>query len=368
MLSPRAISVGVAALGLAIAMTSSGHAGDLTKVKLHPDKKGTAADFQPMSKFCGTKPIKVALSDGWGGNYWRHIQRVEFEDEASKCKNITDVRYTDGEFKPEKQIADIEGLIAQKFDVIVAFVDTGVAVSKAMREATSAGIATIPFSTGDSFPGLGKDFIDRVTESQAQVGEQAAEWLVKTLNGKGNIIMFGGTPGNPMTEAQTHGWRPYFAKYPGIKVLEVEPVPTMWDPAVAQQKTAALIAKYPQIDGIYSETVGPIRAFVAAGRPIPAYVGQSLMDLSCLAADHPEMKMMSIDAHTWMVRNALRKAVAAAQGMDNDEPSLIKLPISEDTTSKDPKLALKCDKSMPMDSIPSSMLNKAQQVKALGGK
>ena len=42
------------------------------------------------------------------------------------------------------------------------------------------------------------------------------------------------------------------------------------------------------------------------------------MDLSCLAADHPELKMMSMDAHTWMVRLALRKAVAAAQGIDND--------------------------------------------------
>ncbi len=182
--------------------------------------------------------------------------------------------------------------------------------------------ATVPFSTGEAFPGLGKDYIDRVTESQAEVGEQAAEWLVKTLNGKGNIIMFGGTPGNPMTAAQTTGWRPYFAKYPGIKVLEAEPVPTMWDPAVAQQKTAALIAKYPQIDGIYSETVGPIRAFVAAGKPIPAYVGQSLMDLSCLAAEHPEMKMMSIDAHTWMVRNALRKGLGRRQrhGQRRAEP------------------------------------------------
>ena len=92
------------------------------------------------------------------------------------------------------------------------------------------------------------------------------------------------------------------------------------------------------------------------------------MDLSCITADHPEMKMMSIDAHTWMVRLALRKAVAAAQGIDNDEPSLITLPIIEDTTSKDPKLALKCDKSMPMDSIPGSMLTNDQQKKALGGK
>jgi ribose transport system substrate-binding protein len=367
MLSARSLAVGVSTLGLVVAMATLGYAVDITKAKLYPDKKGTVADLQPMSKFCGTKPLKVALADGWGGNYWRHITRAEFEDEASKCKNITDARYTDAEFKPEKHIADIEGLIAQKYDVIVAFLDGGPAILKASREATSAGVAFVPYDTGDKFPGVvGKDYLDRATESQSEVGEQAAEWLVKTLGGKGNIIMFGGTPGNPMTEAQTHGWRPVFAKYPGIKVLEAEPVPTMWDPAVAQQKTAALIAKYPQIDGIYSETVGPIRAFVAAGKPIPAYVGQALMDLSCTTADHPEMKMMSIDAHTWMVRLALRKAVAAAQGIDNDEPSLITLPIVEDTTSKDPKLALKCDKSMPMDSIPGSMLTNDQQKKALG--
>jgi len=227
----------------------------------------------------------------------------------------------------------------------------------------------VPYSVGDNFPGvIGKDYVDRVTESQKEVGEQFADWLGKRLNGKGTVIMFGGTPGNPMTAAQVTGWKPSFAKYPGIKVLEAEPVPTNWDPAMAQQKTAALIAKYPEIDGIYSETTGPIRAFLAAGKPVPAYVGQSLMDLSCLAADHPNFKMASMDAHTWMVRLALRKAVAAAEGIDEPEPSLITLPFTEDNTSKDPKLAIKCDKSMPADSIPSAMLTKEQQVKALGGK
>ena len=115
LLLPRGLSVGVVALGFAFA--SSGYADDIFKAKLYPDKKGVTADFQPMSKFCGTKPIKVAYSDGWGGNYWRHLARAEFEDEASKCKNITNARYTDGEFKPEKQIADIEGLVAGRRDV-----------------------------------------------------------------------------------------------------------------------------------------------------------------------------------------------------------------------------------------------------------
>src|ERR1700727_567427 len=148
MLSPRGLSAGFAVFGFAFAVTSFSYAGDILKVKLYPDKKGTIADFQPMSKFCGTKPIKVAYSDGWGGNYWRHLARAEFEDEASKCKNITDARYTDAEVKPEKHIADIEGLIAQKYDVIVAFMDGGPAILKATREATSAGVAVVPYDTG----------------------------------------------------------------------------------------------------------------------------------------------------------------------------------------------------------------------------
>jgi ribose transport system substrate-binding protein len=371
-MSLRNLAVGAAALGLAVGLASSGFAADVTKVNLAPNKKGTVAEFQPMSKFCGTKKIKVALSDGWGGNYWRHIVRAEFEDEASKCKNITETRYTDGEFKPEKQIADIEGLVAQHFDVIVAFLDGGAAITKATREATAAGVAVVPYDTGtpsDAFPGkIGRDYVDRVTEDQVVVGEQFADWLAKTLHDKGNILIFGGTPGNPMTGAQVTGWKEVFKKYPNIRVLEGEPVPTNWDPALAQQKTAALIAKYPQIDGIYSETTGPIRAFLAAGKPVPTYVGQSLMDLSCLTADHPGFKMASMDAHTWMVRLALRKAVAAAEGINNTEPSLIRLPFTEDNTSKNPKLAIKCDKKMPADSIPSSMLTQAAQLTALGGK
>ena len=233
----------------------------------------------------------MALSDGWGGNYWRHITRAEFEDEASKCPNITETRYTDGEFKPEKQIADIEGLIAQKYrrDRRLPRYRSGDSESDARSDQGRRRSGA--YWIGDKFPGeIGKDYVDRVTESQEEVGEQFAAWLAKTLNGKGTVIMFGGTPGNPMTAAQVVGWKPTFAKYPGIKVLEAEPVPTNWDPAMAQQKTAALIAKYPQIDGIYSETTGPIRAFLAAGKPIPAYVGQSLMDLSCLAADHPRLQ------------------------------------------------------------------------------
>ena len=357
-----AATAAVAAVFVAGSMLPAAAQSKFAGLDMAPDKIGGIQDMQDMSKFCGTKKIKVAFSDGWGGNYWRQITRREFEDEAKKCPNITEVRYTDGEFKAEKQISDIQGLIAQKFDVIIVFADTGVAQLKVMRQATNAGIAVVPFTTGEApFGQMGKDYLVRVTERQTELGKMLATWMVKTLNGKGNVIVQGGTAGNPMTASQAIGWREVFAKNPGIKVLE-GPVDTNWDPALAQKVTAAEIAKYPQIDGIMAETTGPIRAFVAAGRPIPAFAGQDLNELSCLWQDlhgsNPAFKLATASAHTWLARLALRKGVAAAEGLSNTEPSLINLPFSEDSTSSDPALAVKCDKSLPPTAIPSAMVSK----------
>ncbi|MFD2352297.1 hypothetical protein ACFSTC_28020 [Nonomuraea ferruginea] len=40
---------------------------------------------------------------------------------------------------------------------------------------------------------------------------------------------------------------------------------------------------------------------------------------------------MTVSARTWIIRLALRKAVAAHQGIENDEPEIINIPIFEDT-------------------------------------
>lgn len=361
------VILGAAAVGLALSF-AGGQAtcAELAKVDLAPDKVGTVADSWPISKVCGTKKIKVAYADGWGGNYWRHITRAEFEDEASKCPNITEVKYTDGEGDAGKHIADIQALVAQHFDVILVFADTGEAVLKELRKATEAGVAVVPFTTGDApFGKIGVDYTTRATESQIALGQTEADWMIKALGGKGNVIINGGFPGNPMSSSQAVGWKEAFAKAPGIKVLEAPD--TNWDPALAQKTTAAEIAKYPEIDGIIAETTGPIRAFQAAGKPVPAFFGQELNDLDCLWADsNPKFKMADAPAHTWLVRLALRKGVAAAEGVADTEPSLINLSIVEDSTSSDAKMQPTCAKDLPMDSIyKSSMLSKDQIKKLL---
>ena len=335
-----------------------------TDVDVAPTKVGTVAEMQDMSAFCGTKPIKVALSDGWGENGWRKIVRAEFEDEASKCANITEVRYTNGQGNPQKQIADIQGLIAQEFDVIVVYPDGGEAILNVMNQATQAGIAVVPHAVGERFPGVvGEDILSVATESLVSVGRTLAEWTVKELGGKGNVIVLGGTPGNPTSAAMAEGWGEVFAQHPEIVVLE-GPVDTNWDPAEAQRVMASMLAKYPQIDAVMSDygqgSMGALRAFVAAGRPIPLWPSQDANELGCFfeenKAANPDFKLATVSARTWMVRVALRKAVAAVQGIDNTEPSIITLPLAEDSASGDPAMMPKCNRELPPDAILSSML------------
>ena len=364
-----------AAIAFGAAGAASADEGKFAGVDLAPTKRGSVSELLDITQFCGTKPMRVAYSDGMGSNTWRKIVRKEFEVEAAKCSNITELVYTDAQGNPEKQISDIMGLAAQGFDIIVVFPDSGEALLRAMRQATAAGAAVVPWAVGVNFPGeRGKDYLTTVTESISDTGRERAEWIAKQLNGEGNVIVFGGTPGNPIVKAQQEGWEPTFAKYPGIKVLE-GPIDTNWDASNYQKIMAGLLAKYPKIDAIYADfglgVMGALRAYQAAGKPIPIITAEDANELGCFFKDNreanPDFKLATTSSRTWMARLALRKAVAAVQGIDNLEPSIIMLETKEDSTSADASEQPKCDPSLPPDALLSSSMLTPEELRALFG-
>jgi ribose transport system substrate-binding protein len=326
-------------------------------------KVGTTADLIEISTVCGSKPIKVALADGFGGNSWRKITRAEFEDEARKCPNITDVLYTDGQNNPQKAISDINGLVAQDVDVIVVFADAGQAILPALRKATQAGVSVVP-EIADPGGTPGKDYVDFVAEDVVAYGESLAEWTVKAMGGKGNLVMLGGIAGNGYSNNVFKGVQNVVARNSGVTLLnQDQPVATNWDPGETQKVVAGLLTKYGQIDGIVSDygggSVGGIRAFQAANRQIPPWSANDSNEFACLwdqhRASNPRYQIATISSRNWMSRVALRKGVAHAQGLDDPEPSILKLPLFEDSIAGG-DLAPKCDKSLPPDAILSSAL------------
>jgi ribose transport system substrate-binding protein len=114
-----------------------------------------------------------------------------------------------------------------------------------------------------------------VNTDQFQFGKQLAQWLVGKLHGKGNILMVTGVPGTFVDTQRTAGGMSVLSKHPGIKI--VNKFSGQWDSGVAQRNTAAVLPSLPKIDGIWAQggTDGILKAFLAAGRPLPPTAGES---------------------------------------------------------------------------------------------
>lgn len=343
---------------------------------LAADKVGVEADLQGIASFCGTEPLRVALSDGWGGSTWRKTTRREFEIEAAKCSNITEIAYTDAGGNPEQQIQDIQSLTAQGFDVILVSFDFVQSNLRAMQAARKAGAIVVLHNAGLNPPGeLGVHYDAMVTPDQQQMGNLWGEWTVKYLEATGgeNVLPFGGTPGAQPTISYMEGWKPVL-EAAGAKVLE-EPVVTNWDPAQYTEKTTALLGKYDSIDMLLSDYItgvmGAVRALDAAKRPLVAVTGVDANEIHCMWEEkhesEPKFYFATATATNWITRLALRKGLAAHNDIDNTEPSVIEVSLVADSLSDDPALQPNCDRELPLDaSMASSYLTRKQFKEMLG--
>jgi ribose transport system substrate-binding protein len=310
--------------------------------------------------FCGTKPITLAVLDGYGVNAWSQHSYAAVRAEAAKCKNVK-VTVAAGGGDLQKSIADISGAVAQGANAIVVIPDFGQSELPAIQQATQAGVKVVPWAAS---PGgkNGTDYVSYVDWLPQYAGTIWAQWVAKVLHGTGNVIYLGGPAGNPVGMDALANMVKVFKKYPGIKLLTGDKgfAVTNWDPATAQKVTAALLAKYPKIDAIVTnygtDATAAARAFQAAGRALVPVAGADANGLSCLYKKSGTA-LATVSTRNWLGRIAARKAIAAAEGLPNTEPSLLKLGFWEDTTAGKP---YKCVAGAPADFYPSDKITLAQ--------
>ena len=313
--------------------------------------------FEDIS-FCGKKQITLSVLDGFGINAWSQESYAAVRSEAAKCKNVKVlVSAAGGDL--QKMISDITGAAAQGSNAIVVIPDFGQAELDALKTATAAGAKVVPWAADPSGKN-GTDFVSYVDWNTTASGVVWANWMVKALHGKGNVIYTGGPAGNPVGAQQLAGIVKVFAKYPGIKLLTGKkswPV-TNWDPATSQKVTAALLAKYPKIDGIISnygtDALASARAFQAANRKLVPITTLDANGLSCLYKK-AKVALSTISSRNWLGRIAARKAIAAAEGLPNGEPSRFNLPLYEDSLAANQPL--QCNPKAAPDFYPSNKLS-----------
>ena len=314
-------------------------------------------DIGPM---CGTKPMIVGLSDGYGGNTWRKIALAELKDELSHCSNVTRFIYSNANGDPQKASSDVNSMVAQGVNVLVIDPDFGPSQIPSMRSAMKAGAIVVAYPT--SLPGKpGRDYSANITYNMQAIGKLWTDWLDKTVN-KGTVVFLGGTAGVTSSQNFFDGFKDGLKNHPDLKLLSDQYVVTNWNPVDAKKAAVGLIAKYGKIDAIVTD-YGPtalavVRAFEEANLPPPAVATiASDNEINCkYLADKKGSKpfrYFSLDGTTSMIRVAGRRAVGDFQGTTNKEPlSAVPFVYVDSEQGLDPK----CNPSAPLDADLSSAL------------
>lgn len=332
--------VGIAALALTLTVLPSSTAATSAGVTMTVAQELSSVGITTSNAFCGTKKITLGIHDGYGINAWSQASYAAVRSEAAKCPNVkTIVELGQGDL--QGSISQVNSMVSQGINALVIIPDFGKAQLPSLQAATAAGVSVVPWGADPS--GVdGKDFVNYVDWSSPDAGTLWANWMVNTLKGKGNVVFIGGPAGNPVTSGQLKSIVAVFAAHKGMKLLTGNtdwPV-TNWDPATAQKITGSLLAKFPKIDGVISDygtdALAALRTMQAAGRALVPTATLDANGLGCLWQSESKkagnkFQLATISSRNWLGRIAARKAISAAEGISNNEPSIVSLPISENS-------------------------------------
>ncbi|MBP0437259.1 ABC transporter substrate-binding protein [Tianweitania sediminis] len=200
-----------------------------------------------LSAAAHAEDFKIGLSNGWVGSEWRTQMIEEAQAAAAAWKekgHNVEVVVQSANVDVPGQIAHVRNFISEGVDAIIINPNSPTAFDPVFAQAKEAGILVIATDAEVSSPDAMYVGID-----QKAWGAAGAEWLAKTLNGKGNVVAINGVAGHPANEMRVAGYKEVFAKHPDIKI--VNEVNANWDQAQGQQAMQNLLATYPDIAGVW---------------------------------------------------------------------------------------------------------------------
>jgi ribose transport system substrate-binding protein len=187
-----------------------------------------------------TKTIGVSLLTR-GHIFYRDLEEG-LKSEADK--NGYDLIITSAEWDLGKQISQIEDFISRKVDAIIVCPVDSKGIGSGIAEANKAGI---PVFTADIAAEEG-NVISHIASDNVQGGRLAGEYLVKLLNGKGNVAIIN-QPAITSVLDRVSGFREAINKYPDIKIVADVNGQGVRDRSL--QVTADVLQANPQLDGIF---------------------------------------------------------------------------------------------------------------------
>jgi ABC-type sugar transport system substrate-binding protein len=188
-----------------------------------------------------------------------------YMDEAEKLGVKLVVVEAGGYQKIDRQVSQIEDLIAHKVSAIIMSATSSSGTVGVVERAISLGI---PVSTSASTVDTPK-ITTWVRSDDETIGRMQADFMGEALHGKGNVVMLPGPPGVMWAERRRNAFRARVTeKFPGLKIIGEQYSES--SPVEGLRIMEDFLQTFPKIDGVYNGAdtmaIGASQAITAAGQ------------------------------------------------------------------------------------------------------
>jgi len=319
-------------LSAASLMASTAIAGAQSGIELSPALQAAEGaqtqTLQPSKK----ESFVIGLSNISVVNTWRVQMIEEAKYEAKQHSEIKEMVVTDAGGDTNKQVADIEDLLARGVDALLVAPGSEVALNGVLDKAYASGIPVVIFSSDAG----SKDYTVKILGDDVDFGRAGAEFLAKTLGGKGNIIGIRGISGNSIDNDRWKGVEEVLKNYPDIKIIDTAFGDWAYDKG--KRVCESLLTAHPDLNGIWSSGGAMTQACAEVlnenGLPLVPMTGEGNngflriwqeMDLTSVAPQYP----------TWFGQQAVIAALRVLKGEPVAKDYLLRpAPITKDEISK----------------------------------
>ncbi|ABY92288.1 MAG: ribose transport system substrate-binding protein [Candidatus Petromonas sp.] len=199
----------------------------------------------------------------YAGNDWSTAQVEGLKDTFAKL-GIKVVAVTDANFKAEKQVSDIENVLALKPNIIVSIPVDPVSTAPAYKKAAQQGVKLVFMDNVPDGLQQGKDYVSVVSADNYGNGVIAADIMAKNLGYKGKIGVIYYDANFFVTNQRVEAFEKTIKeKYPDIKIVARG---GFTDPNAVGSVADAMLTKHPDLNGIFAVWDVPAEQVVASAK------------------------------------------------------------------------------------------------------
>lgn len=219
---------------------------------------------------------------------------------------------------PEKQVSQIETMLTKGMDGLVVLAVESAPLTPIAKQVHEKGVLLVNVDRGFTEP-VADVFIEGDNKA---FGRKSAEYMVKKLNGVGNIVILEGIPSTVNTD-RVNSAMEVFKANPGIKIVGQQSGKWSKDEALKVMQT--ILQKEAKIDAVWASdddmALGVEIALKEAGRTDQMWIlgGAGMKEVVKRVMDGDKLFPADITYPPSMTAVAVQKAASILQGGNRDK-------------------------------------------------